>query len=168
MTTAGRAALRRAARRTRSRLSGDATSGEDGSAVVEFLGVALLLLVPTVYLVLVLARMQSAAFAVDGGAREAVRAFTTAETEVAAGQRAAAAAGIALADQGLDPQLAADGLRVACDDAPCLSPGTAVTAELVVEVPLPGVPSFLHGVVPLSIPVSATATGVVDRFRAVG
>ncbi|WP_024288980.1 TadE/TadG family type IV pilus assembly protein [Cellulomonas sp. KRMCY2] len=139
-----------------------------GSAIVEFLGVALVLLVPVVYLVLVLARMQSAAFAVDGAAREAARAFVTAQEPSAAAGRAVTAAAIAFDDQGLDPAAAAGAVVVACSADPCLTPGTAVTATIALDVPLPGVPGWLQGVVPLAVPVSATATATVDTFAGAG
>lgn len=151
-----------------------------GSAVVEFLGVALVLLVPVVYLVLVLGTLQSAAFAVEGAAREAVRAYvTTAAHEqpardpgggaasgdaatARAGARALAAVGLALADQGLDDPSAQ---AVTLDCAPgCAAPGSSVTATVEVDVSLPGVPGWLTAVVPLSIPVSASATGTVEAF----
>lgn len=135
---------------------------EAGTAIVEFLGIALILLVPIVYLVLVLGRIQAAAFAVDGAAREAARAITTAEDDVAATERALAAVSLSLRDQGLtqDP---ADVLAVTCDGA-CRTPGSTVTVDVVVDVVLPGVPGWLADAVPLSVPVTATATGAVDSY----
>ncbi|WP_307844848.1 pilus assembly protein [Actinotalea solisilvae] len=159
-------AVRRLAGRLRDRAR-SAACADDGSAVVEFLGVALLLLVPTVYLVLVLGRLQSAAFAVDGAAREAVRGFVTAQDATDGARRATAAVALALADQGLDPGAAQDGLSLVCDGE-CLAPGAVVTAHVAVDVGLPGVPGWLQGVVPLVVPVTATATGAVDEHRAVG
>lgn len=140
--------------------------GDEGSAVVEFLGVALLLLVPVVYLVLVLGRMQAAAFAVDGAAREGARGFVTAETAQSAAPRAATAVALALEDQGIDPAAAPEALTITCTTTPCLTPGGTVTATVEVDVPLPGVPGFLQGSVPLSIPVSATASATVDTYVA--
>ncbi len=137
-----------------------------GSAIVEFLGVSLLLLVPVVYLVLVLGRLQAATFAVDGAAREAVRAVTTADDAASASSRAAAAVDLALGDQGFDGD-AADALTIGCDGE-CLDPGTSVTVVVEVSVPLPGVPGWLQGVVPLEVPVSSAATGVVDTYVEVG
>ena len=51
---------------------------DEGRAIVEFIAVGLLVLVPIVYLVVTLGRVQAAAFAVSTAAREAGRAFTTA------------------------------------------------------------------------------------------
>lgn len=136
---------------------------EEGSAVVEFLGVTLVLLVPLVYLVLVLGRVEAAAFAVEGAARDAARAYVVADEE-AADAHAEAAVALALADQGFDAG-AARSLRVACSGDPCLEPGEDVTATVTVRVPLPFVPPLVRDVVPLEVPVSATRTAVVDAFR---
>ena len=84
-----------------------------GSAVIEFLAVTLLLLVPIVYLVLVLGRLQAATFAAEGAAREAGRAFTTAVGPDEGSRQAVAAVHLALSDQGfaaVDREL--DGLAV--------------------------------------------------------
>lgn len=160
--------MTRRLRRARARLARrvHAGGGESGSAVVEFLGATLVLLVPLVYLVVVLAAVQRATFAVDGAAREAARAAVTADADDAAG-RATAAVAIALDDQGLDPALAAGALTVRCEPD-CASPGTTVTVDVALEVPLPGVPRFVQDAVPLAVPVSATVTAPVDDYRSRG
>nr|WP_129337532.1 pilus assembly protein [Cellulomonas endophytica] len=139
-------------------------TGEAGSAVVEFLGVALLLLVPLVYLVLVLAQLQAAGFAVEGAARDAARAYAVAEDPAAGAGRAVAAVGLALADQGV-PADPARALTLGCSGADCLAAGSTVTATVRVAVPLPFVPAVVRDVVPVEVPVSATRTAAVDRFR---
>jgi len=149
----------------RARLTGGLPADE-GSAIVEFLGVAVVLIVPVVYLVLVLGQLQAAAFAVDGAAREAARAIVTADDADTAAERATAAVDLALADQGIAGDLD-DVLTVECTAA-CLQPGTAVTAHVAVEVALPGVPGWLQEVVPLSVPVTASATAVVDTYVEAG
>ena len=60
--------------------------------------VGLLLLVPIVYFIVTLSRVQAAAFAVSTASREAGRAFTTAATEDDAYARALAAARISFED----------------------------------------------------------------------
>lgn len=141
-------------------------SGDEGNAIVEFLGVALLLLVPVVYLVLTLGTLQAGAFAVDGAAREAARAFATAVDDTDGRARADSAVALALADQGLAPDRAPGALRLACSADPCRTPGASVTVTVEVAVPLPGVPGWLQDVVPLSVPVSATATAAIDAHAA--
>ena len=137
--------------------------GDEGSAVVEFVAVTLILLVPLVYLVLVVGRLQAATFAAEGAAREAARVFVASDEPADAAPRALAAAGIALEDQGLrdDP---ADVVSVACSAA-CLTPGSEVTVVVRLRVPLPFVPAFVRHAVPLEIPVAAQRIAVVDEYR---
>lgn len=140
-------------------------AGHDtGSAVVEFLGVSVLLLVPIVYLVLTLARVQAAAFAAEGAAREAGRILAQAETVEAGAARAQRAVELAFADQGLD----VDGgqvLVITCATDPCLSPGAEVLVEVDVAVDLPLVPDVIRAEIPAEVPVSAAHLVVVGDFR---
>ncbi len=54
--------------------------GDDGSALIEFIGLSILLLVPLIYLLVTVFAIQRAAFGVTQAAREAGRAFATAPT----------------------------------------------------------------------------------------
>jgi hypothetical protein len=135
---------------------------EDGRAIVEFLVVGLLLLVPVVYFVVTLARVQAAAFAVSTASREAGRAFTTAATEDDAYARAQAAARISFEDFDVG---ADGGVQIRCDGSPCLRPEGRVEAVATVTVRLPLVPDVLSGAIPAALPVSATHVATVDRFR---
>ncbi len=140
--------------------------GESGSAVVEFIGTAVLLLIPLVYLVLTVGRLQAGAFAVDGAAREAARAVVTATSSQESGQRARLAAAIALEDQGFDPSAAmsGDAVHVECSADPCLTPGATVAATVRTVVPLPFVPDALRSWVPLEVPVESRYRTSVDQF----
>lgn len=138
---------------------------ESGSALLEFLTLGVLLLVPVVYLVLCLGRLQAAAFAVEGASREAARVLASApDTDVAARQVDAVVL-MALRDQGLagaeDP---VPTVTVRCSDQPCTAPETQVQVTVEVEVVLPGVPAFVDAVVPTRVPVRATGESVVERF----
>nr|WP_125774760.1 pilus assembly protein [Antribacter gilvus] len=137
-----------------------------GNASVEFLGVALVLLVPLVYLVLTAGRVQAAAFAVEGAAREAVRAMVTAETSAEGAARAEAAVALALTDQGFPVPDAGAHLTLQCSAPTCLTPGGDVAALVRLEVPLPLVPPAVRAWVPLSVPVESAHVGVVDRYAA--
>jgi Flp pilus assembly protein TadG len=128
---------------------------------VEFLAVGFLVLLPIVYLILTLSRVQAAAFAVSTASREAGRAFTTATTEGSAYARAQAAAAISFEDY----DLAAGSVQVTCDGAPCLRPEGRVETVASVNVQLPLVPDFLRGALPTMVPISATHVATVDRFR---
>ena len=138
---------------------------ERGSAVVEFVFLAVLLMVPLFYLVMTVSRVQAASYAASTAVREAGRVYVTAEDESSAGARAEAAARIALEDQGFHTADAR--LSVGCDGTPCLRPEGRVELTAVVTVPLPLVPAFARKVVPLELPITASHVAVVDRFRGV-
>ena len=135
---------------------------ERGSAVVEFVALGVLLLIPLVYLVMMLARVQAGSYAVSQAAREAGRACVTADAEGAATARAQAAARVAFADHAFEDS---GRVTIACDGTPCLRPDGQVVTAATVRVPLPLVPSFVRHVIPLSVPVSASHLSTVDRFR---
>lgn len=138
--------------------------GDAGNAQVEFLGVALVLILPVLYLALTLGRIQAATFAVEGAAKESARAFVTADS-VADGQvRAGVATSLALSDQGFDDVLPSDVLELSCSSDPCLAPGSEVVAVVQYDVGLPFVPSGIRSWVPLSIPVRAVHSSPVDRY----
>lgn len=143
----------------------DRPGGDDsGSAVVEFLGASLLLLVPVVYLVVVLGAIQSATFAVEGAAREAARvAVTSPSADVA--HRVDAAVALAVGNHGLSPDDVTAHVECSVD---CRTAGTHVTAVVDAVVTLPGVPGFVRDVVPVSIPLSATVTAPVDALAGRG
>lgn len=137
-------------------------SRDSGSAMVEFVFLGVLMLVPLVYLVMTLGRLQAGAYATTAAAREAGRAFVTATAGQDSRARAEAAARLAFADQGFPDS---GTLAVACDGDPCLRPEGRVETTAVVTVPLPLMPSFARSWVPLSIPVSASHRSTVDRFQ---
>lgn len=149
--------MRRLRRAVRRRLGGR----DDGRAIIEFVFVGVLLLVPMVYLILVVGRLQAAAFAVSTASREAGRAFTTAPDEALAEPRARAAAALPFEDFGFGGD---SSLTLACDGSPCLRPEGRVTVVATVTVPLPFVPDVVAGVLPTTIPVSATHVATADRF----
>ena len=138
-------------------------AGDSGNAVVEFITIGVLMLVPVVYLVVAVAEVQAAAFATEAAAREAARIVVTTPDEDTSEDRVVTAVGWALRDQGIeaDPSRAA---TVVCAAQPCLTPGADITVTVSVDVPLPAMPAGLSEVVPLVVPVSATHTQVVGEF----
>lgn len=141
-----------------------ADGGDRGSALVEFLGISLVLLVPIVYLVLVLGRIQAATFATEGAAREAARVYVAADDAQQGSTRAVTAVAVALTDQGFEDD-PVGALEVRCSADPCLTPGAEVAATVQVRVPLPFVPGFVRELVPLDVPVTAERVAPVDAYR---
>lgn len=139
---------------------------EEGSAVVEFVTLGVLLMVPLVYFVLAMARVQAASFAADGSARAAARAYVTASDEVAADRRSAQVVRLGLEDQGFG---AGDGrLAIDCGRARCLTPGARVVARVQVTVGLPGIPRGIAHALSTEVTVRAAQVIAVDEFRAFG
>ncbi len=135
---------------------------EDGTALIEFVGLAVLLLLPLVYLLLSVFSVQRASFAVTQAAREAGRAYATAPSASAAQRRAAYAARLALTSQGVAtaPEVhyapAGAGCGSAADGAASLRPGArfVVCVRTQAELPLTG-----------SITVNGQYTVSVDSYR---
>ncbi|MEI2671311.1 MAG: hypothetical protein V9G13_09280 [Marmoricola sp.] len=136
---------------------------EGGSAIVEFVWLALLMMVPLVYILLAVFDTQRASFATSAAARSAGRAFVTAPDSTSAHARARAAARLAMTDQGIeaDPVVV---IRCRPDPARCLSPGSVVEAEVKMAVVLPLIPTALGKQAP-SISVSASHKAPYGTFR---
>jgi Flp pilus assembly protein TadG len=141
-----------------------------GTAIIEFVFVAVIVLVPLIYLLAAVATVQRNSLAVNQAARDAGRAYATSESSGEARQRVAAAVRLALADQGLpndaDVRFVAPG--AACDAraiVPRLTPGAEFTVCVSRRVRLPAVPSVLTG---RGIRTVGKYQIHVDDFRAVG
>jgi Flp pilus assembly protein TadG len=123
---------------------------DDGTAIIEFVFVAVIVMVPLVYLITSVATVQRSRLAVTQAARDAGRAFATSPTAARAPLRARAAVRLALADQGLpdDAQLRFVAIGTPCDAAsvtPRLAPGAQFAVCVRRHVELPAVPSVLEG-----------------------
>lgn len=137
---------------------------ERGNAIVEFCWLAILLLVPLVWIVLSVFRVQSGAFGVSAAARAAGRAYVLAPDDATGRVRAEAAARQALADQGLDDVPMR--LVVSCTPFPgdCHNGTSVVTVRIESQVDLPLVPQFLGGGSP-SFALDATHRVPVGQFQ---
>jgi Flp pilus assembly protein TadG len=128
-------------------------SAEDdgGSALIEFIFVAVIVMVPLVYLIVSVASVQRSELAVSQAAREAGRAFATADHAGEALPRARAAVRIALHDQGLSDDVDVRYVPVGASctgtatTTPVLSAGAEFTVCVIRTVEIPGVPRFLSG-----------------------
>jgi len=139
--------------------------GERGSALVEFVFIALVVFVPLVYIVAGFSAVQRGVFASTAAAREAGRAIGTAPDPTTGQERALRAAQLAVEDQSVDVtdlQLTYAQAGVDCADGggyePRLTPGEEFSVCVTVTVRIPMLPEFID---------SNTATGqfVVERDR---
>lgn len=134
---------------------------ETGSAIVEFIFLAVLLMVPVVYLILTVGQVQGGAYAVVGAADQAAKVFVLHDDLPTAQASAEQAMHMAVTDLGFDPANAQ--LTIACDGG-CLTPGTIVTAYVQLRIELPVVGS-LPGVTANAATVDSRATQKVGRFK---
>ena len=149
------------------------SDGERGAAVIEFLLVFVVLVVPLVYAIVVMADVQRALLAVSTAAREAGRVYVTAPPRDAE-RRAELAYGEVLANFGYaaSDHRARLVVETACVDrvSGCvggLGPGAEVTVRVVYRVPIARLP-FVGAIAGPDLPVGATQHTRVDRFRGIG
>lgn len=128
-------------RRRLRRLRGDA-----GNAMVEFVFLGILMLIPLVYLVLAISYVQRNTYGVTEAAREVGRTYATSGNT----ETAQYAARLALADQnvagthldiGWAP--AGAGCGSATPGLPTLTPGEVFSVCVTRHITIPGVPSFI-------------------------
>lgn len=140
---------------------------DDGSAIIEFTFLAIIVIVPLLYLVIGFSAVQRGIFAATAGAREAGRAMGTADDPATGMQRAQYAAELAVADQSVDLEGLSVGYAPAGSDCsaagsyqPVLAPGERFVVCVTVVVRVPGLPDFIE---------TNTATGMFvverDSFR---
>jgi hypothetical protein len=124
--------------------------------MIEFIAVAIVLMVPLVYVILSAFEVQRSAFAVAEGARQAGRAYVTAGGGDEAEARALYAANLAVVDQGFDA-LPAGGLSVSAPSGFCRGGTVTVTLTMTAHPPMLGNA--------VNIPVTAEHTETIDEFQ---
>ena len=148
---------------------------DSGGAIVEFIGISVVMLVPVVYMIVALAQIQSATFAAELSASEAARVAvvegvaaiengaTRREALALASARAHAATAVAAEDFGfeLDRNVVVD---LSCSSAQCFAPGSDIVAVVGVEVTFPGFPSVVDAWLPALVTVSASGAAAVEDY----
>jgi hypothetical protein len=128
------------------------SAGDDGRAIIEVIFLAVLVLIPIVYIMATLLRLQSATLAVAQAARDAGRLIETADDPAVAMDSASRAARVALADQ----HVPSDGLRLrfVAPGGDCrtgvpieasLQAGATYDVCVIAVISLPGIPTVLTG-----------------------
>ncbi len=149
-----------ARRRWRHRLG--AIREERGSAVLEFIVVGVLVLVPLAYVVISVMTVQAATLASTQAVREAARAFSTSDSVSQGNAAAVTAAQVAFEDQGFT--LPKDALLIGCPGG-CLEPGSSIDVRLSWGVDLPWLPASLAESRAMTVPIEAVHTAPVDSYR---
>ncbi len=136
-----------------------------GSAALEFIAAALVLLVPCVYTVLIFGAIESAQFAVSGAARHAARVFVEQSSPTVATRYARDSALMSVREQA--PHASKPSVVVTCRGT-CLASGGTVTVRVAVRVPLPFLPQWPSVRQFTSVSVSASATQSHARLGSAG
>ena len=114
-----------------------------GSALVEFCWVGLIMFIPITWIVISVFEVQRGAFAVNGAARAAARAYALAPDDATGTARAQAVVDQTLADQGGDGQTGK--VHVTCEPFPdsCHSGTSLITIRIDSGVTIPFLPAVL-------------------------
>ena len=129
----------------------DRRAPDNGRALLEVIFLAVLILIPTVYILAAVMRIQAATFAVTQAARDAGRVMDSAPTLNQAITRAHEIAQIALTDQhvptdGLDLRFVPAGAACTANQiTPSLRGGDVYDICVIAIVTLPGVPTVMTG-----------------------
>jgi hypothetical protein len=134
-----------------------------GNALVEFTYLAILLMVPLVYVLITVFQVQRAAFGTTEAARQGARAYERAGGDELGEQRAREAITLALRDQGVRdaPQVGFD-----CGRQSCFGPGGRVTVTVTYWVQLPVLGSVFADARRGAIRVQAGHVEFADRYAA--
>lgn len=123
---------------------------EAGTATVEFIWLALLLIIPMVYVLIAAFHVQSAAYGVSAASKSAARAFILAPDAQLGFARAQRAAKVALSDQ----HVTGASISIEClpNSNSCFQPGSSVRVVVRMKQPLPLTPSALgHQLAPVVV-----------------
>ncbi len=140
--------------------------GERGSALVEFCWVGLILFIPITWVVLTVFEVQQGAFALNGAARAAARAYALAPDDATGMARAQAVVDQTLLDQGGEGQEGA--VKVTCRPFPdnCHAGTSLITITIQSGVALPFLPAMIDRG-QRSFKLDATHTVPIGQFVAV-
>lgn len=114
---------------------------DEGSATVEFIGLSIILLIPAIYLLVTISQLQAAGYAAVAASDQAAKtiAFTADHTQ--AQSAAINTVHLTAENYRLDP--ATTDTTIKCSNTPCDTPGTQITVNVSIHVPLPLIPTFL-------------------------
>ena len=134
---------------------------ESGMALVEFIGVAIVLMIPLIYLASMVSVVARGTMAADASARAAARMFVISATDASAKKKAKAVVARVIADHELTG--ASSSMSLSCASSPCLTLGSSVTVTVVVKQALTSLPTL--GIAPRVATSTSSHTMVVEEMR---
>ncbi|MCF6376781.1 hypothetical protein L2K70_04115 [Nocardioides KLBMP 9356] len=136
---------------------------EQGSALVEFSWLAIILIVPLIWVVISVFEVQQGAFATSAAARAAGRAYALAPDDATGEARAIAAVEQVLADQGTPGQRASVSVSCESPGENCHVGTSVITVTVDSGVELPFFPAILGGGA-ASFSLDATHTVPIGQY----
>jgi len=133
---------------------------DEGSASLEFIIVAVGVLLPLIYIVLTVGAIHRAQASAGHAVREASRILMRADSFPGGNAAAREAAVLAFADHGV--ALPEGSVTITCS-GPCLTPGSQATVNVSWDMPLPWIPEGLEG--PVTWPIRDSQTLAFDLYR---
>lgn len=151
----------RSDRRLSSRPRSGRHTPEEGSAIVEFLGLGITLLIPVLYGILTIFSLQSSAMAAHAASAQVVLYVQEQPQDSSVGPDLAQRLAVhAAADYGVEPSDVS--VSLSCASGECVS-GTKAYATVTVQARLPLLPSFMgSGVIPVSSHATSWGSGHAD------
>lgn len=136
------------------------TSGKfldtNGSAIIEFIFAATVLIIPMIYLVLAAAALEAGSYAVVSAADQAAKVYAVSETPAQGQSNVRNVVHRAMSNFGFSEAQS----NIVCEPK-CLEPGSIVTVTVSLAVPLPFISDYFDASV---FTVDSTAAQRVDRF----
>jgi Flp pilus assembly protein TadG len=135
-----------------------------GSAVLEFILVGLLLLVPLVYLIITLGLIQGQSLGIEAGSRHIARAVATSADLAEARDRTDRVLAAVAADYEIDAARVDMTMTCVPAGAACPSAGVTVVVTVRTDVTLPLMPPVLGLDQIARVPIEASSVQKVSRF----
>lgn len=137
---------------------------DQGAAVLEFILIGLVMLVPLVYLIITLGMVQEQSLGVEAGSRHIARSVATSSGTDDARDRADRVLASIVDEYGIDESRVSLALECLPAGSVCPSAGATVIVTVRTTVALPLVPPILGMRDVASFPVEATSAQKVSRF----
>lgn len=135
---------------------------DSGSATVEFIGLTVLLLIPAMYILITISQLQAAGYATVAASDQAAKTIGHSFGEGDAEARAIKTVHLTAENYQLDPTITTT--TIDCSNPVCTTPGTRITVNVSIDVPLPLVPTFFGAPTRIAT-MDATGHHVIGEFE---
>ncbi|HIY86594.1 MAG TPA: hypothetical protein H9822_09135 [Candidatus Yaniella excrementavium] len=135
---------------------------DNGSATVEFIALSVILLIPALYLLVTISQLQAAGYASVAASDQAAKTIAYTDTDAQAESRAIRTVHLTAVNYQLNP--ATTDTTIHCTNNPCSTPGTQITVNVSIDVPLPLIPTFLGNQTRIAT-MDATGYHVIGEFE---